>query len=101
MRLTILSSNPSSICGPQCSKCFRENLLFEKQQARYKIYLEGQAKADKGRSGSIYLQGEPKKRGIEDDMAITPLKSIRNGKSWCVSENSALMLQDMHQTFQI
>ena len=33
-------------------------------------------------------------------MAITPLKSIRKGKIWCVFENSAKMLQDMHQTFK-
>ena len=44
---------------------------------------------------------DQKKSGISKTMAITPLKSIRKGKSWCVSENSALMLQDMHQTFQI
>ncbi len=47
-----------------------------------------------------YLQGGPKKSGISKTMAITPLKSIRKGKSWCVSENSALMLQDRHQTVQ-
>ena len=47
-----------------------------------------------------YIQGESKKRGISKDLAITPLKSIRKGKSWCVSENSALMLQDRHQTVQ-
>ena len=46
------------------------------------------------------LQGGPKKSGISKTMAITPLKSIRKGKSWCVSENSALMLQDRHQTVQ-
>ena len=33
-------------------------------------------------------------------MAITPLKYIIKGKSWCVLKNSALMLQDRHQTFQ-
>ena len=37
----------------------------------------------------LYLQGESKKSGISKTMAITPLKSIRKGKSWCVSENSA------------
>ena len=37
----------------------------------------------------IYLQGESKKSGISKKIAITPLKSIRKGKSWCVSENSA------------
>ena len=47
-----------------------------------------------------YLQGESKKRVISKDMTITPLKSIRKGKSWCVSENS-YMLQDRHHTFQI
>ena len=31
-----------------------------------------------------YLQGESKKRVISKDMTITPLKSIRKGKSWCV-----------------
>ena len=31
--------------------------------------------------------GCPKKSVILVDMAITPLKYIRNGKSWCVSEN--------------
>ena len=36
-----------------------------------------------------YIQGGPKKSGISKTMAITPLKSIRKGKSWCVSENSA------------
>ena len=49
---------------------------------------------------SIYIQGESKKSGISKTMAITPLKSIRKGKSWCVLENSALMLQDRHQTVQ-
>ena len=44
--------------------------------------------------------GWTKKRGISKTMAITPLKSIRKGKNWCVSENSALMLQDRHQTVQ-
>ena len=39
-----------------------------------------------------------KKRVISKTMAITPLKSIRKGKSWCVSENSALMPQDRHHT---
>ena len=48
-----------------------------------------------------YVQGESKKSGISKDMTITPLKSIRKGKSWCVLENSAHMLQDRHQTFQI
>ena len=47
------------------------------------------------------IQGESKKSGISKTIAINPLKSIRNGKSWCVSENSGLMLQDMQQTFQI
>ena len=41
------------------------------------------------------VQGRPKK------MAITTWKSIKKGKSWCVLENSAHMLQDRHQTFQI
>ena len=41
-----------------------------------------------------FIQGGPKKSGISKTMAITPLKSIRKGKSWCVLENSALMLQD-------
>ena len=48
----------------------------------------------------LYLQGGPKKSVLSKKMARTPLKSIRKGKSWCVSENSALMLQDRHQTFQ-
>ena len=38
---------------------------------------------------SVVLQGGPKKSGISKTMAITPLKSNRKGKSWCVSENSA------------
>ena len=37
----------------------------------------------------LTIQGGPKKSGISKTMAITPLKSIRKGKSWCVSENSA------------
>ena len=41
-----------------------------------------------------------KKTGIANNMAITTLKSIRKGKTWCVLENSAQMLQDMDQTFQ-
>ena len=36
-----------------------------------------------------YLQGEPKKKMISKNMAITTLKSIIKGKSWCVLENSA------------
>ena len=36
-----------------------------------------------------YLQGESKKSVISKNMAITALKSIRKGKSWCVLENSA------------
>jgi len=32
----------------------------------------------------MYLQGGPKKTGMLVDMAITPLKSIRKGKSWWV-----------------
>ena len=50
----------------------------------------------------IYEQGVQKKQGslLTNDMAITPLKSIIKGKSWCVLENSALMLQDRHQIFQ-
>ena len=35
------------------------------------------------------LQGESKKSGISKNKAITALKSIRKGKSWCVLENSA------------
>ena len=35
------------------------------------------------------IQGESKKRVISKNMAITTLKSIRKGKSWCVLENSA------------
>ena len=38
---------------------------------------------------SIYLQGGPKKSVISKKMTITPLRSIRKGKSWCVLENSA------------
>ena len=41
------------------------------------------------------------KTGILVDIAINPLKSIRKGKSVCVSENLAFMLQGRHQTFQI
>ena len=37
----------------------------------------------------LHLQGESKKSGISKNMAITALKSIRKGKSWCVLENSA------------
>ena len=39
--------------------------------------------------GSADIQGESKKSVISKQMAITPLKSIRKGKSWCVAENSA------------
>ena len=37
----------------------------------------------------IYVQGGPKKSVLSKKMSITPLKSIRKGKSWCVSENLA------------
>ena len=47
-----------------------------------------------------YLQGEPKKKMISKNMAITTLKSIIKGKSWCVLENSASMLQDRSRIFQ-
>ena len=36
----------------------------------------------------VDVQGESKKIRISKTMAITPLKSIRKGKSWCVLENS-------------
>ena len=36
-----------------------------------------------------YIQGESKKRVISKNMAITALKYIRKGKSWCVPEYSA------------
>ena len=39
--------------------------------------------------------GWTKKKGV-----LKNLKSIRKGKNWCDSENSALMLQDRHQTCQ-
>ena len=38
---------------------------------------------------NIEIQGESKKSVISKNMAITALKSIRKGKSWCVLENSA------------
>ena len=51
-------------------------------------------------TSALYIQGEPKKRNLVDK-AITSLESIRKkGKGWCVSENSANMLHDRHQTFQ-
>ena len=37
----------------------------------------------------FYIQGESKKSVISKNMAITTLKSIRKGRSWCVLENSA------------
>ena len=41
-----------------------------------------------------------KKKGDLKNVAITTLKSIRNGKNNCVLENSAQMLLDRDQTFQ-
>ena len=36
-----------------------------------------------------HIQGESKKSVISKNMAITTLKSLRKGRSWCVLENSA------------
>ena len=43
----------------------------------------------RGRPHGIQVQGESKKSVISKNMALTTLKSIRKGKSWCVLENSA------------
>ena len=48
----------------------------------------------------LHIYRVSEKTGILADMAISPLKPIRKGKSWCVLENSELMLQDRYQTFQ-
>ena len=63
-------------------------------EAIKKKYCEAQGKGRvKGRPRKVaqrlFIQGGPTKRVISKNLAITTLKSIRKGKSWCVLENSA------------